>query len=109
MNGRSEVVRALCEAGADPNTQAGKKHWGAIHYAARRSHLEALEIMLEFGADPALQGTNGETAYSLVKGRLAEVNAELARLTPVVAMLEELEDNADDNDDDKQRENKDDL
>lgn len=109
MNGRSEVVRALCEAGADPNTQAGKKRWGAIHYAARRSHLEALEIMLEFGADPALQGTNGETAYSLVKGRLAEVNAELARLTPVVAMLEELEDNADDNDDDKQRENKDDL
>lgn len=104
MNGKSDVVRALCEAGADPNIQAGKKHWGAIHYAARRSHLEALEIMLEFGADPALQGTNGETAYSLVKGRLAEVNAELTRLTPVMALLEGLEDN-----NDEQSENKDDL
>lgn len=102
MSGRSDVVRALCEAGADPNIQAGKKNWGAIHYAARRSQLEAMETMLEFGADPAIQGGNGETAYSLVKGRLDEVNAELNRLKPVMALLEELHgDESDDEDKDE--------
>ena len=29
MSGKNDVVRALCEAGADPNIQAGKKNWGA--------------------------------------------------------------------------------
>jgi ankyrin repeat protein len=104
MNGKGDIVRALCEAGADPNIQAGKKNWGAIHYAARRSQLEAMEIMLEFGADPTLQGGQGETAYKIVKGRYDEVNAEFNRLKPVMALLSELEDDGEGGDDDDGRE-----
>ena len=55
--------------------------------------------MLEFGADPAIQGKTGETAYALVKGRFDEVNAELNRLKPVMALLEELQDDGSDDED----------
>jgi hypothetical protein len=42
---------------------------GVFHYAAVRSRLEALEIMLEFGADPSLKDSHGKTPLDLVAGR----------------------------------------
>ena len=91
MNGNDGVARALCEAGADPNIQGGKKQWTALHYAARRSQLPSLEVLLEFGADPTLAGSRGETAFKLVKDRFDEVMAEHNRLEPVMKLLETLE------------------
>ena len=51
MNGNDGVARALCEAGADPNIQGGKKQWTALHYAARRSQLPSLEVIPPIGAE----------------------------------------------------------
>ena len=96
MSGHAGVVRSLCEAGADPNHQGGKKQWSPMHYAAIRSRLDALEIMLEFGADPSLKDTQGSTALDLVNHRYDEVMAELNRLTPVKKLLTEMVDIAGD-------------
>ena len=121
MSGYGGVVRSLCEAGADPNHQGGKKQWSPMHYAAIRSRLDALEIMLgslrlplpqqiqnhrvyifsfqlfafvcsEFGADPSLKDEQGNTALDLVTRRHEEVMAELNRLSPVKKLLTEMSD-----------------
>jgi ankyrin repeat protein len=90
MAGHAAVVRSLCEAGANPNSQGGKKRWSPVHYAAVRSRLEALEIMLEFGADPSLKDSHGKTPLDLVAGRHNEVMVELKRLEPMLKLLGEV-------------------
>ena len=57
--GRSEVVKALLNAGADPNYRRpefmGENTYGApLHSAVGNGHSDVVELLLEAGADPAL-------------------------------------------------------
>lgn len=49
---RLEVLRLLLSSGASPATR-GINDWTALHLAAARNDVAALELLLEFGADPS--------------------------------------------------------
>jgi ankyrin repeat protein len=59
--GRTAAIRRLTALGADPNgrsTFGGPTHGDgvtALHLAAQNGHLEAIEALLDAGADPTLQ------------------------------------------------------
>jgi cytohesin len=51
-NGDANIVKALLEAGADPNLGDGEKETPPIYHAARNSDARVVEILLKAGADP---------------------------------------------------------
>ncbi len=58
-------LRLILEHGANPNSM---KHWGssALHHAARRDNrLSMLELLLDYGGDPARPSRQGESAIRI--------------------------------------------
>jgi ankyrin repeat protein len=51
-NGDTDIVKALLEAGADPNRGDGEKETPPIYHAARNSDPRMVEVLLKAGADP---------------------------------------------------------
>jgi hypothetical protein len=60
--GRSDLVRALLDAGANPNGVNERDGWVPLICAADRGHLEVVKILLEAGADVNAQIVDGNTA-----------------------------------------------
>ena len=50
-HGCADDIKALLNAGADPNVRGGD-HRSALHVAAQRGHMDAVGILLDAGADP---------------------------------------------------------
>ncbi|MEI9815013.1 MAG: ankyrin repeat domain-containing protein [Acidobacteriota bacterium] len=62
-------VRTILEHGANPNWITG---WGvgALHQAVRRDNqLQTIELLMDYGADPTLQGTDGLSAIVIAARR----------------------------------------
>ncbi len=63
--GRHAMLKRLLESGADPN--APMENQGLlsmpIHWAVRGNEVEAVEILVGYGADPELIGKYGEYLY----------------------------------------------
>ncbi len=70
--GKTEVVRALVEAGADVNLQNNEGST-ALHTAAFLCHTEIVRILLDHGADTSLKNVYGSTALQSVSGPFSEV------------------------------------
>lgn len=70
--GKTEVVRALVEAGADVNLQNNEGST-ALHTAAFLCHTEIVRILLDHGADKSLKNVYGSTALQSVAGPFSEV------------------------------------
>lgn len=50
QHGHSDIVRALCEAGAQVN-KVSAENMTALYVAAQNGHTKCIDILLEFGAD----------------------------------------------------------
>jgi ankyrin repeat protein len=75
-----ELVRALIEAGADPNRQVRSRDGEtALHFAARRGDVEATRFLLAHGADPRIGSFSGVLPSELAP---AAVQALLAAARP---------------------------
>ncbi|MBE9509812.1 MAG: ankyrin repeat domain-containing protein [Bacteroidetes bacterium] len=70
--GKTEVARALIEAGADVNLKNNEGST-ALHSAAFLCRLEIVGMLLENGADKELQNNYGSTALQSVSGPFSDV------------------------------------
>ena len=54
-NNGIDIMRVLLRVGADPNTKIwSSSTWTALYYAAIRGYVEAVMVLLDYGADPNL-------------------------------------------------------
>jgi len=70
--GKSDIARALIEAGADVNL-INNEGSTALHSAAFLCRVEIVEMLLANGADKNLQNNYGSTALQSVSGPYADV------------------------------------
>jgi len=52
--GKNKILKLLLESGADVG-QRGLNDWTALHYAIIQRDLEAVKVLLDYGADPDLK------------------------------------------------------
>jgi len=70
--GKTEVARALIEAGADVNFQNNEGST-PLHCAAFLCHQEIVEMLLQHGADKSLRNNYGSTPLESVSGPFSSV------------------------------------
>jgi ankyrin repeat protein len=78
VNGHSEGVKKLLQAGADPD-RSGANYEPPLVVAARRGDLESLEALLAAGADKSIGDNTGRTALDW---------ARQARRSRLITLLE---------------------
>ena len=61
---RHEVLRVLLDNGADVDLR-GQNDWTPLHYAVGQRDLEAVGMLLRYGADPALKTRIDDCTTSL--------------------------------------------
>jgi len=61
-----EIVRAVLEAGADPNA-AQQQGFRPIHEAGNHGNRDLAELLMRYGADPSLKNDDGQTAISIAR------------------------------------------
>ena len=66
FTGKLAVVRALLQAGANPN-QVGRNGQTALHIAAENRFWDAVHLLLKAGADPDSMNDRGETAREKIR------------------------------------------
>ena len=62
--GKLEIVKAVLEAGGDPNAQQ-QAGFRPIHEAGTKANRALAELLLAHGADPSLPNDTGQTAIDL--------------------------------------------
>ncbi len=74
------AVRALLDAGHDPNSSGGV-HDRPLHIAASKPQLGIVTLLLEAGADPSLADDEGNTAlhFAAKTGHSSVVNMLLGK------------------------------
>ena len=74
------VVRALLEAGADPNVQSRTPGgYTPLHMAASNGLIEAAEVLLQHGADVTIRNSQGQTALDVANKKWPAMRDLLAR------------------------------
>lgn len=75
-----DVLRLLLECGADPD-QRGINDYTALHMAVSEENLQAVEILLKAGSDPACRTRIDDCETPLEMARRAGLNSIVALLT----------------------------
>lgn len=63
-----EIVRAVLEAGADPNA-AQQQGFRPIHEAGNTGNRDLAELLMRYGADPSLKNDEGKTAIAIARDK----------------------------------------
>ena len=83
LYGRTELVRALIRAGADPDVRLSGGH-AALYYAAGAGHEDIVRLLLDAGADVRAPLEGGRSIFDLAKmkghTRVAELLARHDRI-----------------------------
>lgn len=80
---RAEVVALLLDAGASPDTRAGRAQDSLFHRAMRSADEELLRLLLERGLDPKVTNGAGQTALFAVSWHITKDDEVLARCKAV--------------------------
>jgi uncharacterized protein len=81
VQGETEIVRILLDAGADPNKEsAGESEGTPLCAAASWGHAEVVRLMLQYGADPNLMERTGEVAMTALGWARRNHHDEVVRL-----------------------------
>lgn len=104
-------LELLCKEGADPNIKGSKYEFvgpidktnyfynvfyvaegdAPLHWAARNSKVELVEVLLRYGADPTLTNDAGKTPIDVAKRGLQDPTCKSSyeRTEKIISMLEE--------------------
>lgn len=82
--GDIEGVKELISRGVNTNSQHDINGWTALHWAAKRNHLNIVNLLCNHGADKSVPTNKGEMAADLTSEGVIKVllNAQASKLTP---------------------------
>jgi len=85
--GDIEGVKELISRGVNTNSQHDINGWTALHWAAKRNHLNIVNLLCNHGADKSVPTNKGEMASDLTSEGVIKVllNAQASKLAPVPA------------------------
>jgi len=83
--GDIEGVKELIARGVNTNSQHDINGWTALHWAAKRNHLNIVNLLCNHGADKNIQTNKGEVAAQLTSEGVIKVllNAQASKLAPL--------------------------
>jgi ankyrin repeat protein len=67
--GSAPGVKALLDAGADPNARDHRNHWTPLLHAVHTRRVDAVRLLLERGADAAARDGQGRSAADFARER----------------------------------------
>lgn len=85
--GDARILTDLLNAGGDLNAADTRHHFSALHIAALRGHVQAIQVLLDHGADLHARTAGGMTAAELADQR---GHADAARLLREAELEEQL-------------------
>ncbi len=65
--GHAKVLQALCKAGVAIDAQGPYNGYTALHDAVLNSHIEASQVLIDFGASTSIEGLDGKSPRSLAE------------------------------------------
>ena len=74
---RTDVIRFLCESGADVNKRSGCLQSTALHTAAWQNHTDIIEVLLKHGASTNIKASLGRTPIDEARDRNNEAAVRL--------------------------------
>jgi len=85
--GDIEGVKELIARGVNTNSQHDINGWTALHWAAKRNHLNIVNLLCNHGADKNIATNKGEVAAQLTSEGVIKVllNAQASKLAPLPA------------------------
>jgi len=83
--GDIEGVKELIARGVNTNSQHDINGWTALHWAAKRNHLNIVNLLCNHGADKNIATNKGEVAAQLTSEGVIKVllNAQASKLAPL--------------------------
>ncbi|PIK44598.1 putative ankyrin repeat domain-containing protein 40-like [Apostichopus japonicus] len=63
--GNEDLIQELVKQGADVNSRNHMNGWTSLHWACRRNHPHAVQLLVQLGADPSLPNDKDELPNQL--------------------------------------------
>ena len=88
--GDLDGVKELVNKGVNVNSQHDINGWTALHWAAKRNHLNIVNKLLNHGADKSIKTNKGELAASLTSEGVIKVILLIVKYEGVIIVIQVL-------------------